>query len=116
MTPKENNVQMVGLVLTPYSRKVRMFFPFPRNKFSEKASKRTDINKIDTKLKLVHKDSETSIPIASSRLPQCPLLHVDAIILFLERGRLAMPLLQLGASYLGALTWSLNSFIDKGLR
>lgn len=25
-------------------------------------------------------------------------------------------LLQLGASHLGALTWSLNSFIDKGLR
>ena len=39
---------------------------------------------------------------------QCTLLNVAAIILFLKRRRLARPLLQLGASYLGALTWSLN--------
>lgn len=36
--------------------------------------------------------------------------------LFLKRRRLARPLLQLGAYYLGALTWSLNSFLSKGPR
>ena len=116
MTPKKSMCKWSGLSWPLTAAKLGCFFRFLGINFRRKRQNEQILTKIDTKLKLVHKDSETSIPIASSRLPQCPLLDVAAIILFLKRRRLARPMLQLSATYLGALTWSLNTFLSKGLR